>query len=272
MLPLHESITYGPVASRRLGRSLGVNLLPPCRKVCTFNCPYCQYGWSAQTRRGVTRPAEAWPSVALVVKAVAARLRHAVAQRERIDRLTVAGHGEPTLHPDFTEIVGGLTAVRDELMPALPLAVLSNASTAGVSEIRETLARFDERYMKLDAGDAATLRSMNGTRLSIESLIEGLSEVRGMVIQAMFVKDRSGRIDNTGDLAVANWTSALRRISPLAVHLYTIDRAPAWPYLQPVSAARLGEIGHLVELAGIPMQVFCTTGWPGSPGISPKQM
>jgi wyosine [tRNA(Phe)-imidazoG37] synthetase (radical SAM superfamily) len=262
LMPLHEGIVYGPVRSRRLGRSLGINLTPAHLKLCSFNCSYCQYGWSEHSRRASEPAFEHWPSAATVAKAVSAALRSIAAQGDRVDRLTLAGHGEPTMHPKFKEVVAALRKVRDELAPGVPLAVLSNASTLERADVREALAELDERYMKLDAGDTATLRSVNGSPLSIEQLVVGLKKVPDIVIQAMFVKDRTGRVDNTGDLTVINWVGALDRIRPKAVQIYTIDRTPAFPYLQPVPAARLREIVQRVRLAGFPCDVF---GIPDAP-------
>ena len=261
-MALHEGIVYGPVRSRRLGRSLGVNLTPAHLKLCTFNCSYCQYGWSEHSRRAVETTFEHWPSPAAVTRAVGAALRALASQGEKIDRLTLAGHGEPTLHPKFKDVVLALRALRDELIPGTPLAVLSNASTLDRADVREALAEIDERYMKLDAGDTATLRTANGATLTIEQLIAGLKKVPDIIIQSMFVKDRTGRIDNTGDLTVINWVGALDRIRPKAVQVYTIDRTPAFPYLQPVPAARLREIVQRVRLAGFPCDVY---GVPDAP-------
>ena len=256
LMPLHEGIVYGPVRSRRLGRSLGINLTPAHLKLCSFNCSYCQYGWSEHARRAATPTFEHWPSPATVAKAVSAALKSLAAQGEHIERLTLAGHGEPTMHPKFKDVVAALRKVRDELAPGVPLAVLSNASTLERADVCDALAELDERYMKLDAGDTATLRSVNGTTLSIEQLVAGLKKVPGIVIQSMFVKDRTGRIDNTGDLTVINWVGALDRIRPKAVQVYTIDRAPAFPYLQQVTPNRLREIAQRVRLAGFPCDVF----------------
>ena len=256
LMPLHEGIVYGPVRSRRLGRSLGINLTPAHLKLCSFNCSYCQYGWSEHARRAATPTFEHWPSPATVAKAVSAKLKSLAAQGEHIERLTLAGHGEPTMHPKFKDVVAALRKVRDELAPGVPLAVLSNASTLERADVREALSELDERYMKLDAGDTATLRSVNGATLSIEQLVAGLKKVPGIVIQSMFVKDRTGRIDNTGDLTVINWVGALDRIKPKAVQVYTIDRAPAFPYLQQVTPIRLREIAQRVRVAGFPCDVF----------------
>jgi wyosine [tRNA(Phe)-imidazoG37] synthetase (radical SAM superfamily) len=262
LMPLHEGIVYGPVRSRRLGRSLGINLTPVHLKLCSFNCSYCQYGWSEHSRRASEPAFEHWPSAATVAKAVSGALRSIAAQGDRVDRLTLAGHGEPTMHPKFKEVVAALRKVRDELAPGVPLAVLSNASTLERADVREALAELDERYMKLDAGDSATLRSVNGSPLSIEQLVAGLKKVPDIVIQAMFVKDRTGRVDNTGDLTVINWVGALDRIRPKAVQIYTIDRTPAFPYIQAVQPARLREIVQRVRLAGFPCDVF---GIPDAP-------
>jgi len=266
-MPLHEGIVYGPIRSRRLGRSLGINLTPAHLKLCTFNCSYCQYGWSEHSRRAVTPSFEHWPSPATVAKAVGVAIRTLASQGERIDRLTLAGHGEPTLHPKFKDVVDALRAVRDDLAPGVPLAVLSNASTLERADVREALAGLDERYMKLDAGDTATLRTVNGATVTIEQLVAGLKKVPDIVIQSMFVKDRTGRIDNTGDLTVINWVGALDRIKPKAVQVYTIDRAPAFPYLQQVAPARLLEIALRVRLAGFRCDVF---GLPDAPPESSK--
>ena len=265
LMPLHEGIVYGPVRSRRLGRSLGINLTPAHLKLCSFNCSYCQYGWSEHSRRASEPGFEHWPSAATVAKAVAVALRSIGAQKDRVDRLTLAGHGEPTMHPKFREVVAALKKVRDELAPGVPIAVLSNASTLERADVCAALAELDERYMKLDAGDTATLRSVNGSPLSIEQLVAGLKKVPDIVVQAMFVKDRTGRVDNTGDLTVINWVGALDRIRPKAVQVYTIDRTPAFPYLQPVAPARLREIVQRVRLAGFPCDVYGIPDPPPEP-------
>ena len=256
LMPLHDGIIYGPVRSRRLGRSLGVNLTPALVKLCSFNCAYCQYGWSEMSRTSTQTALANWPSPAVVAKAVSGALRACAAQGDRIDRLTLAGHGEPTMHPEFKQVVAALQKVRHDLAPKVPIAILSNASTLDRADVRQGLALIDERYMKLDAGDAAVMRKVNGTSLSVDHIVEGLCQLKDVTIQSMFVRDRSGRLDNTGDLAVINWVVALQRVKPKAVQIYTLDRAPAFPYLQAVPAPRLREIAQRVRLAGIPCEVF----------------
>jgi len=255
-MPLQEGIVYGPVRSRRLGQSLGVNILPRNVKLCTFNCSYCQYGWTRAGTRSPRGLGDVWPSPASIAKAVGLRLRRALANGEAVHRLTLAGNGEPTLHPEFGEVVHRLCALRDDIKPDLPLAILSNSSTLGTPAVVSALKRLDERYMKLDAGDSAILRRVNAASLTVDQIVDGLRRLSEVVIQTMFVRDRLGRIDNAGDVAVASWIGALTRIAPLRVQVYSIDRAPAWPYIQAVPAPRLEEIARRVRAAGLHADVF----------------
>jgi wyosine [tRNA(Phe)-imidazoG37] synthetase (radical SAM superfamily) len=256
MLPLQEGLVYGPVRSRRLGHSLGINILPRHAKLCTFNCSYCQYGWTRHPVVGAVPAGDSWPSPASVAKAAAQALQRLKGHAELVDRLTFAGNGEPTLHPQFEQVVEAVCDMRDRVAPGLPVAVLSNSSTLDRPGIVAALARLDERYMKLDAGDAALLRRVNAAQVPFDRLVADLGQLRDIVVQSMFVKDRLGRIDNATDLAVANWIAVLHRIAPHAVQVYTIDRAPAWPYLQAIPTARLEEIGRRLRAAGVPADVF----------------
>lgn len=255
VLPPQEHIVYGPVRSRRLGRSLGVNLLPAGVKVCNMNCAYCQYGWTQGARR-VPGRSKAWPAAASVETSVEARLTDAAATNERLDRLTVAGHGEPTLHPDFEHIVKRLKSVRDRISPAIRLAVLSNSTTVGRLGVRRGLALFDERYMKLDAGDPITCARVNGLRLPIADIVEALGSLPEIVVQAMFVTDDAGNVDNTTEGAVSEWLAAIERVKPTSVQIYTLDRLPAMSGLKAAPTRRLREIAEHVRSAGIRADVF----------------
>lgn len=255
-MPLHGGIVYGPVRSRRLGRSLGINLTPANIKLCSFNCTYCQYGWSQTPRHPELVELERWPDPSTVARAVGAALKILAARGDAVDRLTFAGHGEPTLHPRFPDVVREVIALRDGEAPDVPIAVLSNASTLDRPGIIDTLRLVDERYMKLDAGDAAMLRSVNGAAVPFDQLIAGLQALPDITLQAMFVRDRTGRVDNTSEMSVIRWVTALQQLKPRAVHIYTIDRAPAWPYLQPAPNPRLHEIAQRVRQAGLSCTVF----------------
>ena len=250
-----EPIVYGPVRSRRLGLSLGVNLLPAGRKVCNMRCAYCQYGWT----RGAVRyrgQGSGWPSVQEVEAAVVARLTRAAETDEIIDCITVSGHGEPTLHPEFEAISERLCAVRDRIAPGLSLAILSNSTTAGLDDVWSGLECYDDRYMKLDAGDPLTYACINGAHIPLASVVDALKRVAPIVVQAMFVSDTKHVVENCGPGAVTEWIAAVKATEARRAHIYTLDRSPALSSLRPVSSRRLREIAEQVRAAGIPADVF----------------
>ena len=254
-LPLLDHIVYGPVRNLRLGASLGVNLLPPGFTVCNINCAYCQYGWSRGRPRAGTQPI-VWPAAQAVESALSARLLRAAQAGEMLERITVGGHGEPTLHPEFEEVAARLCVVRDRLAPSLPLAILSNSTTAVADDVRGGLERFDERYMKLDAGDSITCARLNGPGVAVRRVIDALATLAPITVRAMFVKDARGEIDNTTNGVVQEWLDALERIRAARVHISTVDRQPALSSLRPVSMRQLREIAERVRTAGIPADVF----------------
>jgi wyosine [tRNA(Phe)-imidazoG37] synthetase (radical SAM superfamily) len=245
-MDLQTGIVYGPVHSRRLGRSLGVNLAPAGGKACNFNCSYCQYGW---TRFPNTRD---WLRAADIIDAVDAAL---IATPD-VDHITVAGNGEPTLHPGFGPIAEGLYHVRARRAPTAKLALLSNGSTLNRLDVVYSLAKFDVRAMKLDAGDATTFRLMNASGLSLGRLIAGLRSVGHLTLQSMFVQDAEGVIDNTTPRAIDAWLEAIERVAPASVDVYTIARSTARPSLRKVPPATLESIASRVRALGVPARVF----------------
>jgi wyosine [tRNA(Phe)-imidazoG37] synthetase (radical SAM superfamily) len=190
---------------------------------------------------------------------VTTRLMQAAESGEILDRMTVAGHGEPTLHPEFEEVVARLCAVRDRVAPDLPLAILSNSTTAMSVDVQKGLGLFDERYMKLDAGDSITYARINGAGGPIARIIGALRALAPVTVQAMFVTDRAGEIDNTTERAIDAWVEALEQVRADRVHIYTLDRAPALSSLRRVPARRLREIAEHARAAGIPARVFASS-------------
>ena len=244
-MDLQSGFVYGPVRSRRLGRSLGVNLSPPGRKTCNFNCAYCQYGWTDFPVRGP------FPAPADVVDAV----DRALAQDSDVDTITVAGNGEPTLHPGFGPIAEGLFEVRKRRAPKAKLALLSNGSQLSRLDVVYSLARFDTRCMKLDAGDATTFRRVNAPGIPLARLIANLRSVGRLTLQSMFVRDQEGVIDNTTPRAVDAWIEAVDRVRPEAVDLYTLARTPARDTLEKVPGSVLEGIASRVAALGIRARV-----------------
>jgi pyruvate-formate lyase-activating enzyme len=226
---LWERIINGPVRSRRLGLSLGLNILPPGSKLCTMNCPYCECGFNT-----ARRPGAAWPSPDLVADAVAKTL----GRLERLpDWLTFAGNGEPTMHPRFPVVVDRVLAVRAEAAPGLKVGILSNGLAAGRPAIRDALNRLDARMMKLDPGPPELV---NAVAVDREQLVAAYRALDGVIVQAMFVEGPGW--SGASDEWVEDWLHWLSKLEPLEVHLYSLDRAPAEPTIKAVARERLLEV------------------------------
>jgi wyosine [tRNA(Phe)-imidazoG37] synthetase (radical SAM superfamily) len=253
LLKLQGKLIYGPVMSRRLGSSLGINILPFDYKLCSFNCVYCQYGWTEEHTSDGRSHRDALPSA----KDVADALREALAEFKRDGSLpgylTFSGNGEPTLHPDFPEIVDVVLAVRDELAPNSLVAILSNSTTVGDEATRKVLQKLDLRIMKLDCADAETCASYNRPCNDFEwkSMLRGLRQLSSFTLQTLFTNL------NSDDSAIAKWLELVKELGPEAVQVYTLDRAAPLLQLKPVSREKLSEIVKLVRsVAGAPAESY----------------
>jgi wyosine [tRNA(Phe)-imidazoG37] synthetase (radical SAM superfamily) len=215
-LPLETAITYGPLFSRRLGRSLGVNLLPFDCKVCSFDCIYCHYGRT--TVHTVAPENITFPDINVVLQAVEAALR----RYPHVDYLTFSGNGEPTLHPHFTAIAAKTRRLRDEIAPNVKLALFSNATTAHLPHIQAALRDFDTPILKLDAGDPATLARINrpAAGVTLDSIITGLKATPNLIVQSVLI---DGEVSNSKGEALEAWITALDIIRPAAVQIYSTD-------------------------------------------------
>ena len=226
---LWDGIINGPVRSRRLGVSLGLNLVPLHSKLCTFDCPYCECGFNTPKA-----PHSRWPSPDLVADALRKTL-------ERLDAppdwVTFAGNGEPTMHPRFPGVVQRVLEVRDAAAPRVKVVVMSNGLSAGRPAVRETLNRVDERLIKLDPGPPALV---NGVEYDRDRLVDGLRGLVDVVVQAMVVEGPG--YSGASEEAVGEWLRALGRLQPKAVQVYSIARPPADARIKPVARARLEAI------------------------------
>ena len=225
---LWERIINGPVRSRRLGLSLGLNILPPRSKLCTFNCPYCECGFNTDKAEG-----EKWPSPDVVADALSKTIAFGV----RPDWATFAGNGEPTMHPRFPVVVERVLAARDAVAPWLKVGILSNGLAAGKPAIREALDRLDARMMKLDPGP---VERVNGVHYDRTMLVANYRGLRDVTIQAMVV-DGPG-FSGSSEESIAEWLGVLAQLEPVAVHLYSLDRTPADGTVKKVARERLEEI------------------------------
>lgn len=231
---LWEGIVNGPMHSRRLGSSLGLNLIPLRSKLCTFDCPYCECGFNT-----VKAPDSRWPSP----DEVAHSLRRAL---ERLpvapDWITFAGNGEPTMHPRFPAVVERVLAVRSEAAPGSRVGVLSNGLAAGKPAVRDALLRLDARMMKLDPGPP---ERVNGLHFDQAALAASYRALKPYTIQAMVCRGASW--DGASDAALAAWRDLVRAADPDVLHLYSLDRAPADPSIQKVPRERLLEMAAAIR-------------------------
>jgi wyosine [tRNA(Phe)-imidazoG37] synthetase (radical SAM superfamily) len=248
---------FGPVTSRRLGKSLGVNLLPGNCKVCNFNCVYCECGWTDYSGKVSLE----LPDREDVFQELEERLAELKNRGEAPDVITFAGNGEPTLNPDFPGIIDDTLLLRDRYFPAAGVAVLSNATTCGDPEIREALMKVDFNILKLDSALGTTIKLHNRPSANIEpkQLIENLAAYNGkVIIQTLFVRGivDGEEIDNTTPEELFAWLEALEKIKPSEVMIYTISRdTPSGGNLVKVPVEELETIALMVEDMGIKAQV-----------------
>ena len=234
--PLWETTVYGPVWSRRLGTSLGLNLIPQRSKLCSFDCPYCQCGFDTPKAEG-----SRWPSPDEVVHSLA----RALARLPTLpDWITFSGNGEPTLHPRFAVVVDRALAVRAEAAPRTRIAILSNGLTASQPAVRAALLRLDARIMKLDPGP---MERVNGVRYDVERLATDYRTLKPYTVQAMAVKGRDW--DGSSDESVRAWLPRLVQADPDAVQLYSLARPPADARIHNVPRERLDEMAVAIRKA-----------------------
>jgi len=254
---LFDEIIFGPVKSRRLGVSLGINLLPVKRKICNFNCIYCECGWTGNLEKAVSH----LPRREEVFKALELKLSEMKAKKQLPDVITYAGNGEPTLHPAFPGIIDDSIILRDKYFPDAKIAVLSNATTITNPLVKAALLKVDKNILKLDSAFDATLKIHNQPRVNIkvEELINNLAGFNGkLIIQTLFLRGTYNNrvIDNTTPEEINAWLNALERIKPPEVMIYTISRdTPEGAQLKKVPLKELMRIAALVEKLGIKTQV-----------------
>lgn len=249
---IYPSPIFGPVRSRRLGVSLGINLLPADGKVCTFDCLYCECGFNAAHR--AHRPL---PTREEVATALEERLKAMQAEGTAPDVLTFAGNGEPTVHPHFAEIIDDTLALRDKYFPQAKVSVLTNSTLVTRPAVFEALKRVDNNILKLDTVDVEYIKFVDRPTATydLDAIIERLAAFGGnAVIQTMFMKGTvDGKsVDNTGDEFVLPWLETVKKIAPREVMIYTIDRETPQEGLQKATREELDRIVALIKDAGIP--------------------
>ena len=255
---LFNRIIFGPVRSRRFGKSLGINLLPVTHKVCTYNCIYCECGLTLEE---IEKNRE-WPAREEVKNKLELWLENMSRNNEPLpDNITFAGNGEPTLHPAFTGIMDDVLELRDRYCPRTRVTVLSNATIANRPLVRQALTKADNNVLKLDTGTETMFRLLNRPpkNLKLEEVIETLTLFKGqLIIQSMFVQGyiNGQYIDNTVPGETTPWLEALLRIKPKEVMVYSIARGTPVEGVKPVPFMQLVKIANMVKIARIQAEVY----------------
>ena len=248
---LREEVVFGPIKSRRLGWSLGINLLPTKGKICNFDCIYCECGWNADGRDDTKLP-----SAAEVRSALEAKLADILLEGTQVDSITFSGDGEPTLNPDFARIIDDTIALRDIYCPQAKVSVLTNATKLLSDTVFGALRKVDAPILKLDAPTDERARKINGALPSfrVDDVVKGMKRFEGdFILQTMFLK--SDDFDSLEPQMLAKWREIVREIRPRLIMAYTIARPTPQSGLSAYSAAQIREALKPLEDEGFKIQI-----------------
>lgn len=253
---LFDKIIFGPVKSRRLGVSLGINLLPLTGKICNFDCIYCECGLNG-ANKGLSNKL---PSRIEVKTSLEAKLSEMIQNNQIPDVITFAGNGEPTLHPEFSGIIDDTLALRDKYVRTAKVSVLSNSTMLHKQDVVNALLKIDQNILKLDSGLSETVQCLNqpAGNFKLPDIIEHLKQFNGkLIIQTMFVKGvvNGTLIDNTSDKDLKAWINSLTEINPQMIMIYTIERDTPHEGLKKVPKDILLKIAERLEQLGFKVQV-----------------
>lgn len=249
---LFHSTVFGPIHSRRLGVSLGINLMPDDGKVCSFDCLYCEAGFNSQGRGTTGLPTRAEVKADLEAKLLAMK-----ENGEKPDVITFSGNGEPTLHPEFSGVIDDTIELRDRLCPEAKVSVLTNSTRIFNPEVAEALKKVDNNILKLDSAVEQTMRLIDrpaSKDFTVDRVVEGLKQFSGTgVIQTMILRGEHDGIpvDNTTDREIEALIDAYKRIGPKEVMLYSLDRSTPEERLVKVERPELEAIANRIREAGV---------------------
>jgi wyosine [tRNA(Phe)-imidazoG37] synthetase (radical SAM superfamily) len=253
---LHNNIVFGPVKSRRLGNSLGMNILSADRKICSFNCIYCECGFNEK------HSANKFPTREEIKNALEYQLQTIQLKKETPDTITFSGNGEPTLHPEFEGIIDDTIALRNQYFPQAKISVLSNATQIDKDSVFKALNKVDNNILKLDAATDSLIGLIDqpvSAQFNIRSLVENLKKFNGnLIIQTIFLRGvNQGKIvDNTTEENIVQWLELLKEIQPKQVMIYSLDRETPSKTIEKVSVKELSTIAEKVKKLGIPVEAY----------------
>lgn len=246
-----DDIVFGPIFSRRLGSSLGVNLLPSKGKLCNFDCVYCECGWNKDGAGDRT-----FPSLTDIESALETKMSALAAEGGKVDSITFSGNGEPTMHPDFPEVIDITLRLRDRFFPDAKVSVLSNATLIGRKAVADALMRVDNPILKLDASTDGLVRKINkpvGT-YRVDEVVGNMKLFQGrFVLQTMFLK--SPDFNTAEPEALARWMDIVREVRPREIMVYTIDRETPDKSLEKYTVDEMRELVRPLIEEGYDIQI-----------------
>lgn len=256
MAILFESLIFGPISSRRLGKSLGINLMPEIGKICSFDCIYCECGWNPE-KRNVSR----LPKKDVFEKLLEEKLKEIAGTENEPDSITFSGNGEPTLHPDFPEIIDITIRLRNQYAPKAKISVLTNGTMLHKKEIFDAISKIENNIIKIDGGTYETIKVINKPNVdfNLEEYISLLQEFKGnLVIQTCFLRgEHNGvKIDNTSKEEVALWIEHIKKIKPRKTMIYAIERETPEKNLEKISYQELEEIAAPLRQLGFEVECY----------------
>ncbi len=254
---LFDELIFGPVKSRRLGVSLGINLLPTHRKHCSFDCVYCECGWTPN-REGLKIKL---PGISEFTQALSSRLQELKGTALQPDSITFAGNGEPTMHPHFAAIIDETCRLRDEFAPGAKISVLSNGSMLHKQQVVAALKIIDNNLLKLDGGNEEIIRKINMPlkAFKLQQYVQQLKKFDGnLTIQSLFLRGQiNGQyVDNTTEKELADWLGLIALIRPKLVMVYAIERETAADGIRKVERKMLEAIAERVNAIGIEAEIY----------------
>lgn len=248
---MRETLVFGPIHSRRLGSSLGINLLPQQGKICNFDCIYCECGWNKDGRGD-----RQLPTAEDLRQTLTAKLQQCLADGTPIDSITFSGDGEPTLNPDFAAIIDITLELRDRYYPNAKVSVLSNATRIGREDVFQALCKVDNPILKIDAPTAALAAKINQPQCDydVDQVVEDLRRFEGnFVLQTMFLK--APEFDSSSPEVLEGWMRIVRDLRPREIMVYTIDRETPMKGLQKMTVDQMRELVQPLLDEGFRIQI-----------------
>lgn len=252
---LFETLVFGPIRSRRLGKSLGINLMPEIGKICSFDCIYCECGWNPEKKN-----ISSLPKKEVFETTLEERLKALVGTTDEPDSITFSGNGEPTLHPDFSEIIDITIRLRNQYIPKAKISVLTNGTMLHKKNIFDAISKIDNNIIKIDGGTYETIKAINKPNVDFDlnEYIKLLQGFKGnLIIQTCFLRgEHNGvKIDNTTEKEVALWVEHIKKINPRKTMIYAIDRETPEKNLEKISQDELERIA--TPLKQLSFEVEC---------------